>query len=1150
VTVATSLRGLAADATVVWTPRLDRATTWIEQHPDVAALIAEAPVDQEYWPTVVEHLRRLTSHPAVVCITPDDAAPRFDPPEPSPDEIIARNPSWLGDLPDAVQRAIGRAHARQHTAPTPNLVGTTDPRVEATAERAALERQAELQALLEQERAARADLEQRLAAATSALDEADARHRTAAATAAEQLARVQHQHEISALRAAATREMLDEQLRGAVIEVERARQEHASAAAQVDQLSRRESELSTLIAEAAAGRLTLEQRVADDADRFAERQRDLEARIAEEVDRRNRSEASLAQSRADIERLTERGADLTARVADLEADRASLARQIADARRALENGAGREQELEGRIADERAARATLEQTLTDAGAAFRGAQEQHEAALAASNRELAERQAQFDRELKALEGRIENERAARATLEQTLTDAQAAHRIAQERHEAALAAFASEIAERQAQFDRELTETGASRDTLAERLAGAEAALEQLRRDHQVSTAVIERLTRREADLTSQLADVRDARDTLERRLTDAANAIQAANDRAAHDRAVGAERQADLEARLAQAHEETEMLRTQALEQAARLENQLADERRAHEAQMAEMHDWNRRMLLESDALQQSLSEVQHRADRLDVALERTREQLVRVQSTAEADVHRLTTERLEVERALEDAGRGFQGALECLSNEHDTAVAALAVAVGERDAQLRDEEARFVASQQAAEALRKELQDHSQAALTLRDRAIEQLQGTLKAARQTLEEARRRQDILQAEANQVPTLRRQLHDSRAETDRLFQQAPLAMFRCTKDGAVTLANRAWASLLYRNVDDLGGAGFATTVFESPDDLSALIEQCLSTNANESIETTVRRKDGARLFVRLSASASPAGLIEIAAENLTRVRVLQDRLERAHRMEAVGRLSSEVAMKCTVLLNDVHQKARQWLMAGDGSASRQEGEMLLDDLTRAVGSLQQLVAYGDKKSRIRTVIDLNALVRDLAPVLKQIAGEDVELQLQDASSPLSVNIETERIERLLINLVASARDRMLSGGKLTIDVGAVMVDLRFTARHPNVRPGPHALITVRETRRPPRADGLLLSPDGTIPDRLSAGGGRKMGIELGALQRLVGGCRGHLWMRVQPHGDIVAKVRLPLLTSYDHPQARALAVLGERSRTITRWFQR
>jgi hypothetical protein len=1056
-----------------------------------------------------------------VCIVEDGAA-GVDAFEPPPDEIVARNASWLRDLPAAVRRALGRAHARQH---------------------------AELHALLEQERAARADLEQRLTAVSSALDDANQRQRAAAATAAEQLANLEQQHESSMLRAAATREMLDEQLGIAASELERARVEHASAAADVDLFSRRERELSALIADATAVRLRLERRVADDADRRGE----LEARLAEEIEGRSRSEQSLAHAAAEVEGLTHRAAGLAARVADLEAHCEALTRQMADARHALENSAGREKDLEARIEREGAARAAFEQAAADAQAAVRIEQDRRsdlEARIAeqvAHLRHALEDSA--DRE-KDLDARIEREGAARAAFEQAATESQAALRVAQERHDAALAASARKIAERQAQFDRERAATAAAHASTAERLTGAEAALEQLRRDHRASTDELERLTRREADLESQLADLGRLRDTLERRLTNAANALHAANDGAARERVAAAERQADLEARLAHAHEEAETLRTHAGKQAARLENQMAGERHEHQTQMAETHEWNRRLLLESDALQQSLSAAHHRADQLDVELAQTREQLAQVQSTAEADVLRLTTERLEIEHALEDARRGFQAALESFSNEHDAAVAALAVAVGERDQQLAEEEARFAAAQRSAEAARAELQTNHQSMLAERDRDIEQLQATLTGLRETLEAGRRQQEVLLVQANQTAQLRKQLDDSRAESDRVFQQAPLPLFRCMKDGALVRANRAWVSLVYRNVDELRGAKFAATIFESPTDLSGLIEQCLSTNASESIETTLRRKDGARLFVRLSAFASPMGLIEIAVENLTRVRVLQDRLERAHRMEAVGRLSSEVALNCAALLNDVHQKARQSLVGTEGIASHHDTELLLDDVRRAIGSLQQLAAYGDKKSRTRTVLDLNGLVRDLAPVLKEVAGEEVEIQLRGSASSLSVDIETERIERLLVNLAAHGRERMRSGGTLTIDVGAVLVDLGFTAKHPHVRPGPHALITVSEMRRPPRADRLLPSPDGATSNGSPAPSSRTTGIDLGALQRLVGGCGGHLWMKVQPQGDIVAKVRLPLVTSYDEPSSRALATLGDRGRTITRWFQR
>ena len=67
----------------------------------------------------------------------------------------------------------------------------------------------------------------------------------------------------------------------------------------------------------------------------------------------------------------------------------------------------------------------------------------------------------------------------------------------------------------------------------------------------------------------------------------------------------------------------------------------------------------------------------------------------------------------------------------------------------------------------------------------------------------------------------------------------------------------------------------------------------------------------------------MSASALASDAIEIVAEDLTNLRTLQERLGQAQRMEAVGRLASEVAVTCINLLDDVHQNAQSWLRTAE-----------------------------------------------------------------------------------------------------------------------------------------------------------------------------------------------------------------------------------
>jgi hypothetical protein len=62
-------------------------------------------------------------------------------------------------------------------------------------------------------------------------------------------------------------------------------------------------------------------------------------------------------------------------------------------------------------------------------------------------------------------------------------------------------------------------------------------------------------------------------------------------------------------------------------------------------------------------------------------------------------------------------------------------------------------------------------------------------------------------------------------------------------------------------------------------------------------------------------------------------------------------------------------------------------------------------------------------------------------------------------------------------------------------------------------------------------------------------MDLGALQGLIGECGGHLWMTVEPHGDMVVKVHLPLAASSARTPARTSVARSSPGRAVARWFQ-
>lgn len=410
--------------------------------------------------------------------------------------------------------------------------------------------------------------------------------------------------------------------------------------------------------------------------------------------------------------------------------------------------------------------------------------------------------------------------------------------------------------------------------------------------------------------------------------------------------------------------------------------------------------------------------------------------------------------------------------------------------------------------------------------------------LEQKLRDAELALDELRRQHSSAIAKIQQLTKreteLTSDLTERRAAMLRQFEDAPWAICRCTRNGRLTDANRSFTLLLgHASVDDLRKGDFGAAVFESAADLPWLIERSINSPTAATVETSWRTKEGTPLSVRLSATAQGPDVIEIVAEDLTSLRTLQERLGPAQRMEAVGRLASEVAVTCANLLSDVHQDTQGWLKTvGTDISLRNRGEMLLDELARAGGFLRQLAAYGDEQTSALSRADLNKLLRDLAPVLKCVAGDDVELELPKTKMPLPVDVRSDRVERLLVNLAGYGRERMPFGGRLKIELATVTVDQPFIEKHPNVRRGPHALITVTETRRTTRAESPLRLrelPTQSEGDRDSG----SLGVDLGALQGLIRECGGHLWVTAVPHGDMVVQIRLPLCSDAEEKQPAA-----------------
>ena len=413
----------------------------------------------------------------------------------------------------------------------------------------------------------------------------------------------------------------------------------------------------------------------------------------------------------------------------------------------------------------------------------------------------------------------------------------------------------------------------------------------------------------------------------------------------------------------------------------------------------------------------------------------------------------------------------------------------------------------------------------------------------------RRQLDVMRTRADTLRRHAAQVPLLQVQLDRSLKENRRQFERAPYALCECSRDGSITRVNHSFARMLgYRTAADLENLELAGTVFESAADFRWLLDRALETGRLESLDTTVTTREPGRLSVRLHAH-SQDGSVTVAVEDLTALHEAEQRLREAQRLEAVGRVASEVATTCDTLLRDVSQGGRQWLAAlEDDAPLRQQGELLLGDVTRASGLLRQFAVYGHQQIGNVGSVNVTRALRDMAPILKRVLGDDIALLLPRMMGRLYVDVDAERVERILVNVANYARERMPRGGRVKIRLATVTLDRQFVASHPKVRPGAHALITIEEIRGPVWPPLPVHLPIGRSAHHdATAVPGHRPGIDLGPLVALIGEVGGHLWMSAEPAGNMTLRLHLP--KRIEEESLQPVAAASGRARQLTRWFR-
>lgn len=163
------------------------------------------------------------------------------------------------------------------------------------------------------------------------------------------------------------------------------------------------------------------------------------------------------------------------------------------------------------------------------------------------------------------------------------------------------------------------------------------------------------------------------------------------------------------------------------------------------------------------------------------------------------------------------------------------------------------------------------------------------------------------------------------------------------------------------------------------------------------------------------------------GGIIFNGRDVTVRRELERQLRHAQKLDAVGRLADGLAHDVNNSLAIIRGVAD--LLDAEvplASPAAEDLAHIRQAVDRAAGVTRKVLAFGRKTPVQRTVIDINGLVRDLLPVLRQSVTSKVDVRLALSPDLWAVRADQGQIEQVLVNLATNARDAMPGGGTLEI----------------------------------------------------------------------------------------------------------------------------
>ena len=385
------------------------------------------------------------------------------------------------------------------------------------------------------------------------------------------------------------------------------------------------------------------------------------------------------------------------------------------------------------------------------------------------------------------------------------------------------------------------------------------------------------------------------------------------------------------------------------------------------------------------------------------------------------------------------------------------------------------------------------------------------------------------------------------QIRERTADHERLWELSSDLMFKVHDDLRLSTFNPACQQVLGWDDDNLDQALFDMVY---PDDRDGIAQLLGGTQATG--EGRLRHRDGHYRWFALSVMPGPDAAI-LMGRDITQdrerelaLRQAEELLRHGQKMEAVGQLTGGMAHDFNNLLAGISaslEMLERRIARGQTNDLDKYLHAARQASCRAAELTHRLLAFARRQPLSPKPTDLNGLLAGIEPLILQVMGPDVELQIQADPQPWRVLVDNSQMENALINLCANARDAMGRRGRLKISTSNERHDADIPGS--DVPPGDYCSLCLEDTGCGMSAQTLARAFD---PFFTTKPAGQGTGLGLSMVYGFVRQSGGRIWMTSEEGKGTRVELLLPRFAGpavpspqpSEAPSPAALQVRNER----------